>query len=182
MVKRVLLGFAALSLAGLFVLVDAAPSGATVSPECSGNGKFTNKGVTYHASDAGVDQIKRVDDVIWDGTITGVPGGQQAYSGKIQVELPPPFGKVSVDSWGGTTDSTGNNGTKHYDIPGFVPANVEFKVSGNHTQGGISCTGSVKVKIEGSGFGPFSIATLVLTLLFGAGMVLSGLQGNYAGS
>src|SRR5205085_6383822 len=100
------------------------------SPECSGNGAFSKLGKTYHASDSGTDDIERVDDVQWDGTITGVPAGQQSYSGHIQVDLPPPFGKVSVDSWSGTTDSTGNNGHKHYDIPGFVPANVTFTVSG----------------------------------------------------
>ena len=38
------------------------------------------------------------------------------------------------------------------------------------------------LKIAGSGLGPFSAGTLVLTLAFGAGLILSGLQGNYAGS
>ena len=38
---------------------------------------------------------------------------------------------------------------------------------------------SVDVKIKGSGLGPFSIGTLILTLAFGAGLILSGLQGNY---
>jgi len=181
MIKRVLLGVAAVGIAGIFVIAGSSPAGATVSPECQGNGQFVKLGKTYHASDTGVDVIDRVDDVNWDGSITGTTGNQP-YSGKIEVELPPPFGKVSVDSWSGTTDSTSNSGTKHYDLPGFVPANVEFEVSGSHTQGPITCTGSVKLKIEGSGLGPFSLATLALTLAFGAGLVLAGLQGNYAGS
>jgi hypothetical protein len=182
MIKRILLAFAALSLGGMFVLMDAAPSGATVSPsdKCIGNGQFVALGKTYHASDAGVDEVKRKDDVNWDGEIV-VPATEAPYSGNIKVSLPPPFGEVTIDSWKGSSDSTKNSGTKHYDIPGFVPANVEFEVSGFHTQNGVTCTGAVKVKIEGSGFGPFSIATLVLTLLSGAGLVLAGLQGNYAG-
>lgn len=182
MIKRVLLGFAALSLAGLFVLIDAFPSGATVNPsdKCLGKAHFVKSGHDYSADDAGVDKIPRVDDVQWFGAIA-VPPVDSAYSGHIDVELPPPFGSVSVDSWSGTTDSVSNTGTKHYDIPGFVPANVEFSVSGSHSQGGITCSGSVKLAIEGSTFGPFSIATLVLTLLSGAGLVLAGLQGKYAG-
>jgi hypothetical protein len=182
MVKRVLLGFAALALAGMFLLMDASPSGATVTPsdKCIGNGQFVKLGKTYHASDTGVDEVKRVDDVNWDGEIV-VPAENVAYSGEIKVSLPPPFGEVTVDSWKGTSDSTKNSGKKHYDLPGFVPGNVEFEVSGFHTQNGVTCTGAVKVKIEGSGFGPFSIAMLILTLLSGAGLVLAGLQGNYAG-
>jgi hypothetical protein len=183
MMKRVLFGFAALALAGMFVLIDAAPSGATVSPsdKCIGTGKFVKLGKTYTAADSGVDEIQRVDDVQWAGEIVVAPDNV-AYSGEIKVSLPPPFGKVKVDTWSGTTDSTKNSNVKHYDIPGFVPANVEFEVSGFHSQNGVNCTGAVKLKIEGSGLGPFSIATLILTLLFGAGLVLSGLQGNYAGS
>ena len=181
MIKRILLGIAAVGMAGLFLVVDASPSGATVTPadKCIGTGDFVKSGHHYTAADAGVDKIPRVDDVKWDGKIV-IPATESAYSGHIDVELPPPFGKVSVDSWKGSSDSVENNGTKHYDIPGFVPANVEFDVSGSHTQGGITCSGSVKLKIEGSTFGPFLIGTLVLTLLFGAGLVLAGLSGNYA--
>ena len=182
MIKRILLAFAALGLAGMFVLADAAPSGATVSPsdKCIGTGDFVKSGHNYTAADAGVDEVPRVDDVKWAGEIK-IPATESAYSGHIEVELPPPFGKVTIDTWKGSSDSVKNSGTKHYDLPGFVPANVEFEVSGAHSQGGITCTGAVKVKIAGSTFGPFSIATLGLTLLFGAGLVLAGLQGNYAG-
>ena len=181
MLKRMLLAVAAASVAGLVVIGGATPAGATVSPACSGTGDFLKSGHHYTAADAGVDKIPRKDDVKWAGQITGV-AGEQSYSGHIEVELPPPFGTVTVDDWSGTTDSTGNSGTKHYDIPGFVPANVEFAVKGAHTQGTVTCTGSVKVVLEGSTFGPFSLATLALTLLCGAGLVLAGLQGNYAGS
>ncbi|MEY2459717.1 MAG: hypothetical protein QOG30_1547 [Acidimicrobiaceae bacterium] len=182
MVKRILLAFAALALGGMFVLMDAAPSGATVTPsdKCIGTGHFVKSGHDYTANDAGVDEIPRVDDVQWAGEIV-VPATESPYSGEIKVSLPPPFGDVKVDDWSGSTDSTKNSGDKHYDIPGFVPANVEFEVSGFHTQSGVTCTGAVKIKIAGSGFGPFSIATLILTLLSGAGLVLAGLQGNYAG-
>jgi hypothetical protein len=183
MIKRVLLGVAAVGIACAFLFVPATPAGATVTPsdKCIGNGQFVKLGKTYHASDTGVDEIKRVDDVNWDGEIV-VPATEAPYSGNIKVSLPPPFGEVTIDSWKGSSDSTKNSNVKHYDIPGFVPANVEFEVSGFHNQNGVNCVGAVKLKIEGSGFGPFSIGTLILTLLSGAGLVLAGLQGNYAGS
>jgi hypothetical protein len=149
------------------------------SDKCIGTGDFVKSGHHYTAADTGVDEIPRVDDVKWAGQIA-VPPVDSPYSGHIEVELPPPFGSVSIDSWSGTTDSVQNSDTRHYDIPGFVPANVEFSVSGSHTQGGITCSGSVKLVIEGSTFGPFAIGTLVLTLAFGAGLVLAGLSGNYA--
>jgi hypothetical protein len=182
MIKKVLLGCAAMSLAGLFLFVDSAPASATVTPadNCIGTGDFVKSGHHYTAADAGVDKVPRVDDVNWVGEIK-IPATESAYSGHIEVELPPPFGKVTIDTWQGSSDSVKNSGTKHYDIPGFVPANVEFEVSGAHTQGGITCSGSVKVKIEGSTFGPFSIVTLALTLASGAGLILAGLQGHYAG-
>jgi hypothetical protein len=182
MIRRVLLGFAAVALAGGFLFLDSAPAAATVNPadKCIGTGDFEKSGHHYTAADSGVDVVPRVDDVHWAGEIV-IPATESAYSGHIEVELPPPFGKVTIDTWQGSSDSTKNSGVKHYDVPGFVPANVEFEVSGAHSQGGITCTGSVKVKIDGSSFGPFSIVTLALTLAFGAGLILAGLQGNYAG-
>src|SRR5258706_16141743 len=104
MIKRILLGFAALSLAGLFVFLPA-PAGASpsvVNGPCSGTGDFVKSGHHYTAADTGVDKIPRVDDVNWAGQIVG-PSGDAAYSGKIEVELPPPFGKLKIDDWGGTT-------------------------------------------------------------------------------
>jgi hypothetical protein len=173
MVKRVLLAFAALAAAGMFVVFDAGTSSATVSPACQGTGAFEKSGLTYTAADSGVDEIPRTDDVDWEGSITG-PTGEQPYSGKIEVELPPPFGALSIDSWSGTTDATSNSGTKHYDIPGAVPGGVEFSVKGSHTQGGTTCTGSVKVKIKGGSVNAFSLGSLVGTALTGAGLVLAG--------
>lgn len=173
MFKRVLLGCVALGIAGFFVIAGSAPAGATVSPACSGTGDFEASGHHYTAADSGVDEIPRKDDVDWEGQITGV-SGEQPYSGHISLELPPPFGSVDIDSWSGTSDATSNSGTKHYDIPGFVPANVEFEVSGAHTQGSVSCSGSVKVKIEGGSVNAFSIGSLVGTVLTGAGLVFAG--------
>ena len=48
----------------------------------------------------GTVEVRRTDDVDWKGSITG-PTGDNAYSGSIKVDLPPPFGSLSIDSWSG---------------------------------------------------------------------------------
>jgi hypothetical protein len=173
MVKRVVLGIAVVCAAFLFFPSSANAAPATVSGPCDGSGTFEKGGFTTTAAETGVVEIPRTDDVDWKGTITGV-SGEQAYAGHIDVELPPPFGSLKIDTWGGRTDSTGNSGTKHYDIPGAVPANVEFSVQGAHTQGSVKCSGSVKLKIKGSALNPFSIGSLVGTVLTGAGLAVAG--------
>ncbi|MEY2402556.1 MAG: hypothetical protein QOD38_107 [Acidimicrobiaceae bacterium] len=175
MVKRVLLSFAALSLMGLFVLVSppAAAAPTVVNGPCTGEGTFKDGGFTKTASETGVVEIPRKDDVAWQGAIA-IPPTESAYSGKIELETPAGMPAISIDSWSGSSDSIANAGVKHYDIPSWVPANVEFKVKGTHTQGGITCSGFVKLKIKGSAVGPFSIASLVGTGLTGLGLLLAG--------
>lgn len=173
MVKRIVLGIAVVCAGFLFFPSSATAAPATVSGPCDGSGAFEKGGFTKTAAETGVVEIPRTDDVDWQGTITGV-SGEQAYAGHIDVELPPPFGSLKIDSWGGRTDSTGNSGTKHYDIPGAVPANVEFSVQGAHTQGTAKCSGSVKLKLKGSALNPFSIGSLVGTVLTGAGLAVAG--------
>jgi hypothetical protein len=182
MVKRVLLGCAALSLAGLFVFFDAVPASAVVSPACQGTGDFAKLGKQYTAADAGVDEVPLEDTVAWKGSITG-PSGEAAYSGHIEVQLPWPLPAMRIDSWSGTTDSTANSGSKHYDLPSAVPRNVEFEVTGAHRQGGVSCSGTVKVKVAGSAFdSPAAPASLIGTIVSGGVLALAGrAKGGFVG-
>ena len=174
MVKRVVLGFAALSLAGLFVFVDAAPAGAVMDQgTCTGSGTFKKGGFTVTQAETRVVEVPAKDEVTWQGALPWKPAAPEAYSGKIEVALPPPFAPLQIDSWSGTSDSQGNNGVKKYDIPSFVPKNVELEVRGQHI-GSTTCKGHVKIKIKGSSVGPVSIASLVGTALTGTGLVLAG--------
>ena len=174
MVKRVVLGFAALSLAGLFVFVDVAPAGAVMDQgTCTGSGTFKNGGFTVTQAETRVVEVPAKDEVTWQGALPSKPAAPEAYSGKIEVALPPPFAPLQIDSWSGTSDSQGNNGVKKYDIPSFVPKNVELEVRGQHI-GSTTCKGHVKIKIKGSSVGPVSIASLVGTALTGTGLVLAG--------
>jgi hypothetical protein len=173
MVKRVLLGFAALSLAGLFVFIDASPASAVVSPGCEGTGDFEKSGHHYTAADAGVDEVPLDDTVHWTGSIA-TANTPQAYSGSIEVQLPWPLPAMQIDSWKGTTDSTTNNGDKKYKLPSSVPRNVEFEVTGTHKQG-ITCTGHVTVKVVGSAFdSPAAPGALIGTVLTGGVLALAG--------
>jgi hypothetical protein len=160
MARRVLFGFAVVGAALFFAPHAANASPTVVNGPCDGTGAFQRGGFTKTAAESGVVEIPRADEVDWTGSITG-PSGQ-------------PFGSVTIDSWGGTTDATSNSGTKHYDISSAVPANVEFSVKGSHNQGSFNCSGSVKLKIKGSSVNAFSIGSLVGTALTGAGLVVAG--------
>ena len=173
MVRRTLFAFAVVCAATALAPAAAGASPTVINGPCQGSGAFEKGGFTVNATEAGTVEVPRTDDVRWTGSITGVTG-DNPYSGKIEVELPPPFGSMSIDSWSGTTDATSNSGVKHYDIPGPVPANVEFEVKGAHTQGSASCNGHVTVKIKGSSVNAVSIGTLALTALTGIGLVFAG--------
>lgn len=176
MIRRGVRVVMALGIGLAFGLFPAMPSNAeprVISGPCTGEGTFKAGGFTKTAAEAGVVEIPRKDEVAWRGAIA-VPATNSAYSGRIELETPAGLPAISIDSWSGTTDSVSNSGTKSYDIPSWVPANVEFKVKGSHTQGGVTCAGYVKLRIEGSAAGPFSIASLVGTALTGAGLVFAG--------
>jgi hypothetical protein len=176
MVKRVLLGFAALSLAGLFVFVDAAPSGAVMDKgTCTGSGTFKKGGFTVTQAETGVVEVPAKDEVTWQGALPSKPAAPEAYRGHIQIDMPLPFPPIDIDSWSGTSDSQGNDGVKKYDIPSWVPRNVELNVVGEHIVS-TTCKGHVKIKLKGSLLdSPVGPGSLVLTALSGAGFVAAGL-------
>ncbi|MEY2453650.1 MAG: hypothetical protein QOD92_3224 [Acidimicrobiaceae bacterium] len=175
MVKRVLLGFAAMSLAGVFLLFDAAPAGAVMDQgNCTGSGTFEKGGFTVTQAEAGVIEVPEKDSVSWKGDLPSAPSAPEAYNGKIEVEMPAPFPALKIDDWSGTSDSQGNSGVKDYDIPGWVPKNVELSVVGEHVSTSTTCKGHVKIKIKGGSVGPVSLGSLALTAATGVGLVLAG--------
>jgi hypothetical protein len=174
MVKRVLLSVAALSVAAVFLLFDAGPASAHVDGGCTGSGDFEKGAFTGNAAEEGTINVPLADTVHWQGALPGALPAETPYSGKIEVELPPPFSPLKIDSWSGTSDSTGNSGVKKYDLPSAVPRGVEFEVKGSHTQGAFNCSGQVKLVVQGGKFGPVTIASLVGTALTGALFVFAG--------
>ena len=173
MVRRALFGFAVACAAILIYPAAAGAAPISILGPCEGSGTFQAGGFTVNATEAGTVEVPRTDDVAWKGSING-PTGDNSYSGSIKVDLPPPFGSITIDSWSGTTDATSNSGTKHYDLPGAVPANVEFTVRGSHTQGSYTCSGHVTAKIKGSSVNAFSVGSLAATALTGVGLLFAG--------
>ena len=161
------------------VLITATPQAgatpATLSGPCTASGSLNKGGFTVDATESRVVTVPETDDVTWKGALQA-PGGEQAYSGKIELELPPPLPKWKIDSWSGTSDSSENNGVKHYDVASFAPRGVEMRLTGEHTQGSVSCSGVVKIKIEGGAFdSPGAPIALVGTAVTGVVLVLSGM-------
>jgi hypothetical protein len=178
MLKRVLLGFAAVGVAFVFFpmpTAGAAPQEVSGNGNCQGTAAFQS-GHQYTAADSGVDEIPLKDTVNWTGSIEAPSSAPDwAYAGHIQLELPPPLPAITIDDWSGTTDATGNSGVKKYDLPSFVPRGVELEVTGSHTQADKSCSGTVTVKVEGGAFdSPAAPAALVGTAATGVGAALAG--------
>lgn len=174
MVRRVVFGFAVVAATVLFVPGSAQAAPATLNGPCEGSGVLQSSGKEVKATEGGVVVVETSDTVAWKGSITVTGSGEQAYSGNIEVDLPPPFGSLSIDSWRGKTDSTANSGTKKYDLPGGIPTNVEFRVHGIHVQGATTCSGAVRLKIKGGALNAYSAGSVIGTALTGFGLLVAG--------
>ena len=157
------------AMAGLVLLVSTGKAAAHLETDngCQGSGIFRDGGFAVDAEDIGdqLVEIPRSDTVDWQGSVTAPPG---VYSGTIAVDLPPPFGEIQIDSWDGDSQATNNAGARDYDLPSLVPAGVEFRVVGAHTDENGSCSGYVNLEIKG---GPFDSPLIYITL---AGTVITG--------
>jgi len=159
-------------------IAGAAPASAEINGPCTGSAEFQKGGFTVDAGDLGPDEVVEVpvaDTVHWQGEISGV-SGERDIAGSITVDLPWPLGEATIDSWDGSTEETGNDGVKKYDLPSMIPRGVEFEVNGQHSEDGeVVCTGTVKVKVEGGAFdSPLAPVALGGTVLSGVGLVLAG--------
>ena len=166
-------------MVGAFTLLSPAPAAhAGLDGQCEGSGAFVAGTkvagpFTVDAKTIGSQTvvIARKDTVNWSGSVD-VPVMPRKYSGSIKVKLPPPFGEVAIHSWSGTGDRVANNGVEEYNLPSLVPAGVTFTVSGNHVEASASCSGTVKVKIEGGVFdSPVAPISLGLTAATGLGFL-----------
>jgi hypothetical protein len=157
---------------GLVIVASAGKAAAHVESDngCQGSGTFREKGLAVDAEAIGdeVVTIPRSDTVDWDGSVAAPPG---AYSGRIAVDLPPPFSELVVDTWKGTSENTSNSGARKYNFPKLVPAGVEFQVVGYHTDQNGYCNGYVNLQIDGGPFdSPVTPISLVATVATGAGL------------
>lgn len=153
---------AAAMAVGLLASAGVAHAGDGVSGPCTATGTFVGSGVSVDNTTTGTVTVLRSDTVDWSASVDGPPG---SYQGSVWLELPWPFPSVDIDSWSGDSQTTSNAGTKSYDLPGFVPAGVEFDVAGAHTDANGTCSGSITLVVDGGPFGsPVTWASLGLSV------------------
>src|ERR1043165_3162339 len=93
-----------MAAASAFVVASAAPAGATITGPCKGSGSF-EKGTkakgpfTATAETTGTITVPLKDKVDWQGSISGV-SGRRPVSGAVELELPWPWGSVTIEKWG----------------------------------------------------------------------------------
>ena len=137
---------------------------------CQASGTWLDGGLVVIAeTDGGVYTIPISDAVAWEGSVTSPPG---SYSGAVSIDLPPPFGDMTVDTWNGHSQSTSNSGVHEYDLPSLTPRGVEFQAVGVHNDSNGSCYGTITFEIDGGPFdspiAPISLGgTAVFAVLLG---------------
>ncbi|MDO8362833.1 MAG: hypothetical protein Q7V88_08045 [Actinomycetota bacterium] len=159
-------------LFGMLVAGSGRAANAELSGACQASGTWRTAGISVDAAAIGTEvvTIPRSDTVDWQGSVSGPPG---VHHGSIWVELPPPFGSVEIDSWGGQGVTTSNSGAEEYDLPKIVPAGVEFQVVGEHVDANGTCSGSVRLRVSGGAFdSPLVYVSLLGTVGTGAGAAL----------
>lgn len=143
---------------GVLAPVGVVHAGDGVTGPCTAQGTFVGTGVSVDNGTTGTVTVLRSDTVDWSASVDGPPG---VYSGSIWLELPWPFPSAEIDSWSGDSQTTSNAGSKTYDLPGFLPAGVQFDVAGEHVDANGTCSGSITLEIEGGPFGsPLTWASL----------------------
>lgn len=138
---------------------------------CAASANIAGYGTVDPAVSGGVYTVPKSGSATYTGSVP-VQGQDRTTSGKVQVELPLGLPAISIKSWGGdNTDGNSDSGTVTWDIPSWLPGNVELTVSGFHQDEGVRCEGRIKVKLDGGGFaGPIGIAAVALTIVSLAGL------------
>ena len=160
---------------GVVLVASAGKAAAHIDPinpnGCNGSGTWRSGTVPpVDAQQIGDQLVKipRSDTVDWKGSVKKPPGG---YSGEVSIDLPWPFRGWQIDSWKGNSKNPGTSGAKKYNLPSWVPAGAEFKVTGSHTDENGTCSGYVKLEIDGGPFdSPAAPISLVATVATGAGL------------
>jgi hypothetical protein len=170
----------AIAVMAAAVLASSSPAGAEMEGPCTAQATFRNGtkdggSFTVDASSTDVVKVPLSDTVDWTGSIA-VPAVERPIEGEVTLQMPWPFGAVSLHSWGGdTTAKVQGSGTEEYDLPSFVPRGVEMTVEAVHRDAA-TCRASLRIEVEGSATdSPLVWPSLGLTA---ASLALLGLAGR----
>jgi hypothetical protein len=162
--------------AAVVVLAVVAGGGSGVSTatagldgSCAASASFRSTGLIVDARSDDILTVARSDTVDWQAAVESAPG---TYRGSIWLELPPPFGRVEIDSWSGTTSTRATSGTEQYTLPKAVPARARFTLGGEHVDDHGTCTGELSLRLAGNPFtSPITWIGLGGTAASGVGLV-----------
>ena len=170
--------------AGILSLAIASAQGATASDNtvppkftggCTASASIAGYGTIDPAASGGVYTVPKSGSASYTGSVP-VEGQDRTTSGKVEVGLPLGLPSITIKSWGGdNTDGNSDTGDVTWDIPSWVPGNVEMTVSGYHQdEGGVRCEGRIKVKLDGGGLGSaIGLVAVGLTVVSLAGLAWS---------
>lgn len=176
---------AAAVVCGGTVAWGAGTAGAdVVRPEgsCRGAGEWLGSGqqedsVEHERSD--VIEVPAKDTVRWSGALGDNQLGDEVprrdIDGSVELQLPAPFGWVTIDDWDGSSVRAANEGEHSYNLP-KVLVGIEMTLRGHHNENGVLfCEGRVKVKVEGSALSnPLAIGGIAGMVVFGGLLLYAG--------
>ena len=131
---------------------------------------LSNGAVVDPVASGGVYTVPHKGSADYTGSIAQ-PTVPRAHSGSVKVSTPPLIPSINLkDPWSeDDAETVSDSGNVTWDIPSWVPGGVEIVVSGSHSDGGLVCKGSIKVKLDGNitsgAVGWVAIAGTVLTAL-----------------
>lgn len=149
---------AAVGLGAAGLVAGAAPAAASMLGPCTATGTFvlgTGAGpIVVDVAKVPPGQavtIPAADTIAWTATAPAqaVP---RPIRGRIEIDLPWPFGTQTLDSWGGTGASAAQAGTYTYELTGAVPRGVAVKFVGTHAEPGVVCVAELSFKVSGGVF------------------------------
>jgi hypothetical protein len=155
-------------IAAAIPLLASTPAHATISGPCAASGTINGK--TYSATISKV-TLPDKGTVHWKGSVQS-GGKKRPINGNVKLKLP--FIKLTLGSWGKSSDSSSNSGNYKYDLPKEL-AGFDIPLTGVHTEPRIKCSGVVIIRLSGSGgfSNPAVIGTFVITLISGVGLFIS---------
>ncbi len=151
------------------------PLPASLDGPCQVQARLSPSDVTVDPSvSGGVYQVPPAAVIAYTAVLSDVTDpGSRPLEGRVGLDLPPPFGLVSVARWSETGSNRSEDGFYRYNLPArWAPTGVTLRVRAEHTEPGRRCVGALTVQLAGSTFGSF-LRPVAVALLVGAAWLLA---------